>query len=97
MDTVITEPTWEEKYTRLNESLAKNKRLFSSEFAQKVIKNQVKRIEKLEEDLIAKEKERGEAVALLSRIARKGEFMDMEGQRLVVSDWLARRHITTEK
>lgn len=35
-----------------------------------------------------------EAHHLLSRIARKGEFMDMEGQRLVVSDWLARRHIT---
>jgi hypothetical protein len=39
-------------------------------------------------------RERDEAHHLLSRIARKGEFMDMEGQRLVVSDWLARRHIS---
>lgn len=39
-------------------------------------------------------REREEAHHLLSRIARKGEFMDMEGQRLVVSDWLARRHIS---
>jgi hypothetical protein len=40
--------------------------------------------------------QRDEALALLRRIARKGEFMDMEGQRLVVSDWLARRHISQE-
>ena len=41
-------------------------------------------------------RERDEARAMLRRIARKGEFMDMEGQRLVVSDWLARRHISSE-
>lgn len=40
--------------------------------------------------------QRDEALNLLRRIARKGEFMDMEGQRLVVSDWLARRHISPE-
>jgi len=58
--TEIPEPSWEEKYNRLNESLAKNKRLFSSAFAQKVIKNQVKRIEFLEEELIAARKELNE-------------------------------------
>jgi hypothetical protein len=42
------------------------------------------------------EREKNEALAMLQRIARKGEFMDMEGQRLVVSDWLARRHIIPE-
>jgi len=41
-------------------------------------------------------KQRDEAYAMLRRIARKGEFMDMEGQRLVVFDWLARRHISSE-
>ena len=41
-------------------------------------------------------KQRDEAYAMLLRIARKGEFMDMEGQRLVVFDWLARRHISSE-
>lgn len=40
--------------------------------------------------------QRDEALNLLRRIARKGEFMDMEGQRLVVSDWLARRHLSPE-
>jgi hypothetical protein len=34
-----------------------------------------------------------EAHALLRRIATKGEFMDMEGQRITVADWLARRQI----
>lgn len=38
-------------------------------------------------------RERDEARDLLKRIATEGEFMDMEGQRLVVFDWLARRHI----
>ena len=38
--------------------------------------------------------ERDEAHALLRRIARKGEFMDREGLRLVVADWLARRHLS---
>jgi hypothetical protein len=42
------------------------------------------------------ERERDEARNFLLRIARKGEFMDMEGQRLVVSDWLAYRHISLE-
>ena len=42
------------------------------------------------------ERERDEAMNLLLRIARKGEFMDMEGQRLVVSDWLDYRHISLE-
>jgi hypothetical protein len=42
------------------------------------------------------EREKNEALAMLQRIARKNEFMDMEGQRLVVSDWLARRHIIPE-
>ena len=37
-----------------------------------------------------------EMLALLRRIARKGEFMDREGLRLVVSDWLARRHLLQE-
>jgi hypothetical protein len=40
--------------------------------------------------------QRDEAYAMLCRIARKGEFMDMEGQRLVVFDWLARRHISSD-
>jgi len=40
--------------------------------------------------------QRDEAIELLRRIARKGEFMDMEGQRLVVSDWLARRHLSED-
>ena len=35
--------------------------------------------------------DRSAMLDLLNRIARKGEFMDMEGQRLVVYDWLARR------
>jgi hypothetical protein len=40
--------------------------------------------------------QRDEALDILRRIARKGGFMDMEGQRLVVSDWLARRHLSPE-
>jgi len=40
--------------------------------------------------------QRDDALDLLRRIARKGEFADMDGQRLVVSDWLARRHISQE-
>ena len=37
--------------------------------------------------------QRDEVLELLRRIARKGEFMDREGLRLTVSDWLARRHL----
>jgi hypothetical protein len=40
--------------------------------------------------------ETSDARALLQRIARKGEFMDLEGLRITVSDWLARRHILPE-
>jgi len=50
----------------------------------------------LERELNAVTEQRDEAYAMLRRIARKGEFMDMEGQRLVVFDWLARRHISSE-
>jgi hypothetical protein len=50
----------------------------------------------LERELTAVTEQRDEAYAMLCRIARKGEFMDMEGQRLVVFDWLARRHISSE-
>ena len=39
-------------------------------------------------------KESKEMRDLLRRIARKGEFMDREGLRLVVEDWLARRHLS---
>jgi hypothetical protein len=46
------------------------------------------------EELKAVTEQRDEAYAMLCRIARKGEFMDMDGQRLVVFDWLARRHIS---
>jgi hypothetical protein len=46
------EPSWEEKFHRLNLSLASNKRLFTSKHAQRVIKSQVKRIQQLEDDLI---------------------------------------------
>lgn len=42
---------WKAKYERLNESLAKNKRLFSDAHSQNVIESQVKRIKKLEDDL----------------------------------------------
>jgi hypothetical protein len=45
-----------EKFDRLNESLAKNKRLFSDSFAEKVIDDQVKRIKQLEDELIAAKK-----------------------------------------
>lgn len=45
-----------EKFDRLNESLAKNKRLFSDRFAEKVIDDQLKRIKHLEEDLIKAKK-----------------------------------------
>lgn len=38
--------------------------------------------------------QRDEALNLLRRIARKGEFMDREGLRLTVADWLARRHLS---
>lgn len=55
--TEIPEPSLEEKYNRLNESLTKNKRLFTSEFAQKIIRKQIKRIEELEDALIAARKE----------------------------------------
>lgn len=37
-----------------------------------------------------------EMLALLRRIARKGEFMDREGLRITVSDWLAHRHLLPE-
>ena len=43
------------------------------------------------------ELERNEAHALLRRIARKGEFMDREGLRITVADWLARRHLSAPK
>jgi len=43
---------WQTLYTRLNESLAKNKRLFADEFAEKVIEQQKKRIHQLETELI---------------------------------------------
>ena len=43
------------------------------------------------------ERERNEAHALLRRIARKGEFMDREGLRITVADWLARRHLSAPK
>lgn len=33
------------------------------------------------------------ALTLLRRIAKKGEFMDREGLRLVVEDWLNRRNL----
>lgn len=39
-------------YDRLNESLAKNKRLFADEFAERVIESQKKRIHQLETELI---------------------------------------------
>ncbi len=39
-------------YNRLNESLAKNKRLFANEFAERVIEQQKKRIHQLETELI---------------------------------------------
>ena len=41
---------------RLNESLAKNKRMFSDKLAERVIAEQVKRIKQLEDDLIAAKK-----------------------------------------
>ena len=41
-------------------------------------------------------KERNDMLHLLRRIARKGEFMDREGLRLLVSDWLARRGLSLE-
>ena len=41
-------------------------------------------------------KERNDMLDLLRRIARKGEFMDREGLRLVVSDWLARCGLSLE-
>ena len=43
---------WQTLYTRLNESLAKNKRLFADEFAERVIEQQKKRIHQLETELI---------------------------------------------
>jgi len=39
-------------YDRLNESLAKNKRMFSDELAQRLIESQTKRIQQLENELI---------------------------------------------
>lgn len=42
-----------EQLDRLNESLAKNKRLFSDKLAEQVIADQVKRIKQLEDELIA--------------------------------------------
>lgn len=52
--------------------------------------------ERLTSEIRSVTEQRDEAYAMLRRIARKGEFMDMEGQRLVVFDWLARRHISSE-
>lgn len=45
-----------QKFDRLNESLAKNKRLFSDSFAEKVIKEQLERIKQLEDELIKAKK-----------------------------------------
>jgi len=41
-------------------------------------------------------KERNAMLGLLRRIARKGEFMDREGLRITVSDWLSRHHLLSE-
>lgn len=46
------QPDWQTLYTRLNESLAKNKRLFADEFAERTIESQKKRIHQLETELI---------------------------------------------
>ena len=40
-----------EAFDRLNESLAKNKRLFTNTLADKIIESQLKRIKQLEDDL----------------------------------------------
>ena len=45
----------------------------------------------------ASTRSKDEAYALLRRIARKGEFMDREGLRITVADWLARRHLSALK
>lgn len=45
-----------EQFDRLNESIDKNKRLFSDKFAEQVIADQVKRIKQLEDELIAAKK-----------------------------------------
>jgi hypothetical protein len=45
-----------EQLDRLNESIDKNKRLFSDNFAERVIADQVKRIKQLEDELIAAKK-----------------------------------------
>lgn len=45
-----------EQFDRLNESIDKNKRLFSDKFAERVIADQVKRIKQLEDELIAAKK-----------------------------------------
>lgn len=49
---------WKERYERLNESLAKNKRLFSSKLAETIIANQVKRIKHMEDKYEKANKER---------------------------------------
>lgn len=59
-----------QKFDRLNESLAKNKRLFSDNFAEKVIKEQLERIKQLEDDLIAAKCECQNAYAAVQTIER---------------------------
>jgi len=43
---------WKARFDRLNESLAKNKRMFSDELAQRLVESQTKRIHQLETELI---------------------------------------------
>jgi len=50
--TMSDQTDWKARFDRLNESLAKNKRMFSDELAQRLIESQTKRIQQLENELI---------------------------------------------
>jgi hypothetical protein len=51
MDDTESTEYWKAKFHRLNDSLPRNKRLFSDAHSQNVIESQVKRIKQLEEAL----------------------------------------------